>query len=184
VSGPTAGEAGVNTASASAASSCPNIDQVLLTSCGASTCHNGVDKAGALDLLSPGVGARLVGVQGLAGGLLVDPANPTQSVMVQRLAPTAAGRMPPAEPFDDGQRACFLSWIEGLIAAEEGPAATPTGAAALTAFDIFATAGGRDIAVDRTFPVNVTTGKVHIDFQPGAAQQPKVDAILIAPASH
>jgi hypothetical protein len=49
----------------------------------------------------------------------------------------------------------------------------------LTNFDIFATAGGQYIAVDKEFTVNVTNGALSIAFTPGAANNPKIDAIAV-----
>jgi len=40
-------------------------------------------------------------------------------------------------------------------------------------------AGGAHAAVDKSFPVNVTGGSVAIQFLPGAANNPKIDAIEI-----
>ena len=55
------------------------------------------------------------------------------------------------------------------------------GKTVLSAFDIFASAGGRNIAIDRTFEVAVTTGKLKIELVNGAANFAKVSALMIAP---
>ena len=60
---------------------------------------------------------------------------------------------------------------------------TINGAAVLTSFDIYATAGAMNAAVDKSFPVTVSNGAIQIDFTPGAVQSPKVDAIQIAAGS-
>jgi hypothetical protein len=51
--------------------------------------------------------------------------------------------------------------------------------AKLTAFDIFKTAGGANIATDQTFDIDVTSGTLTIRFDPAGADYPKVDAIEI-----
>jgi hypothetical protein len=50
-------------------------------------------------------------------------------------------------------------------------------------FDIYAAAGAMNTAVDESYPVTVSGGKLEIDFLQGSVQFPKVDAIAIAPAS-
>jgi uncharacterized protein YigE (DUF2233 family) len=56
-------------------------------------------------------------------------------------------------------------------------------AAALTNFDVFAQAGGALKAYDQSFPVTVTNGKINIQFVPGAADQPIVNAIEVQPSN-
>jgi hypothetical protein len=53
---------------------------------------------------------------------------------------------------------------------------TINGKPALTTFDIFAEAGGQNVAVDRSFPVAVSTGGVTMSFVPGVSV-PLVSAI-------
>jgi Malectin domain len=53
----------------------------------------------------------------------------------------------------------------------------------LSNFDIFAQAGGMNIAVDRTFPVTVTSGAISIQFSQGAADYPLVSALAIVQGS-
>lgn len=55
------------------------------------------------------------------------------------------------------------------------------GAAVLTNFDIFAQAGGIFAALDESFPITVTNGQITIQFTPGAANLPLVNAIEITP---
>jgi hypothetical protein len=280
---------------------------LLAQKCATAGCHSSTAPADGLDLSSPNVGARLVGVAAKSGGLLVDPSAPTQSVMFQRIQPTAAGRMPVSgDPLDDATIACFRTWISGLGQPAPTPSASPTptptpsptatptptpdagpsrptlrvaagattsytdksgavwaadtgfsagksdetsppaavsstddptlysgqrwgqdpvslmgvpfsysfdvpngsyqvtlkfaelftgitsaggrlfnvainGQAVLTNFDIFAEAGGRNVAIDRKFTAAVTNGKIQIDFTNTNANFAKVDAILIAP---
>ena len=289
---------------ADAAPACPDVPALLADKCATAGCHSASAKAANLDLGSPNVTARLVDVPSMTTGKLVDPAQPSASVLFQRIQPTAAGRMPvTGDPLDDSTIACVLAWIGGLAkaapagapassstspppsapAATDGgaPAPRPTirvaagatgaytdksgavwsadtgfsggktlvetvtvsgtddatlyggqrwgqdpntgagtpftyafdlpdgdyqvtlkfaevytgitaagqrlfdvsieGKAVLTSFDIFAAAGGRNIAVDKSFAVTVTGGKLRIDFTNGAANFAKIDAILVAP---
>jgi hypothetical protein len=53
------------------------------------------------------------------------------------------------------------------------------GAKVETNFDIYAAAGGRNTAIDRSYVTQATTGAVEIVFSTGAVQNPKVDAIAI-----
>jgi hypothetical protein len=52
-----------------------------------------------------------------------------------------------------------------------------------TSFDIYAAAGAMNTAVDESYPVTVSGGKLEIDFTQGSVQVPKIDAIQIAQAS-
>ncbi|MDB4965158.1 MAG: hypothetical protein JWN44_847 [Myxococcales bacterium] len=52
----------------------------------------------------------------------------------------------------------------------------------LTAFDIFAAAGGMNSAVVRSFPVTAPKGQIQISFDRGSAQNPKVNTLEILPA--
>jgi hypothetical protein len=54
------------------------------------------------------------------------------------------------------------------------------GALVLNAFDIFAAAGDKDVAIDKTFPVTVTNGQVQIVFTT-IKDNAKISAILIGP---
>jgi poly(3-hydroxybutyrate) depolymerase len=49
----------------------------------------------------------------------------------------------------------------------------------LTEFDIFAAAGGMNTATVQSFPVTVSDGKITITFDPGSAQNPKINNIEI-----
>ena len=52
-----------------------------------------------------------------------------------------------------------------------------------TSFDIYATAGAMNTAIDRSYPVDVSGGQIQIDFTQGSIQFPKVDAIQITQGS-
>lgn len=271
--------------------SCPDVPQTVLSSasCAASGCHAPPLAAASLDLASPGVAGRLVGVAAKSGGLLIDPAGVEQSVLYKRLLPDGSPRMPIGQPLDDATIACVRTWISslgttpgspgtgtdggvtpgmgtvvrvaagataaytdpaGLVWAADtgftggatnqfpavaiGKTTTPSlylgerygrpevpagfsyafpvakgkytvtlkfaenyftaeggrkfhvsinGAQVLTDFDIVAAAPGKDVAVDRPFPVDVASdGPITIAFAIGSASGPKISAIEIVPA--
>ena len=58
---------------------------------------------------------------------------------------------------------------------------TLNGATVLSNFDIYASAGGMNIAIDKTFPVTVANGQISLNFIVNV-QNPKVNAIQIVPA--
>ena len=98
---------------------CPDIPTSLfIPVCATAGCHNPTDKAGAqgLDLESPGLNGRLVGIHATGGaGLLIDPVQPGQSVLYTKLgfSPPYGVRMPfGKQPLDDATIACVLAWIE------------------------------------------------------------------------
>ena len=67
-----------------------------------------------LDLESPGVQSRLVGMCAQGGGLLIDPAEPSRSVLYEKLTPTPpfGARMPLGKaPLDPVTLACVLAWV-------------------------------------------------------------------------
>ncbi len=95
---------------------CPDIAQTLFpTDCATAQCHSTAVKQQGLDLQSPDVLARLVGVPATGGpGLLIDPSTPQASVIYAKLTatPPFGARMPFGEtPLDDGTVACVLQWI-------------------------------------------------------------------------
>src|ERR1700722_2816096 len=97
--------------------SCPDVpQQVFATVCSTSPgCHATAEKTMGLDLQSPNVASRLIGVMATGGaGLLIDPSNPAISVMYTKLTanPPFGARMPFGEtPLDDATIACVLQWI-------------------------------------------------------------------------
>jgi hypothetical protein len=60
---------------------------------------------------------------------------------------------------------------------------TINGTKVLSNFDVYAEAGGRGIAVDRTFPTTTTNGLITIQFSPGASNDPMVDAVEVESAT-
>lgn len=104
---------------------CPDVGQTVVQQvCAAGQCHSAAVKQGGLDSASPDVASRLVGVSAMGGpGLLVDPTNPQDSVLYQKLtaSPPYGARMPFGEtPLDPTTIACMLGWIDGLIAGDAG----------------------------------------------------------------
>jgi hypothetical protein len=285
------------------ATGCPDIPTKLATTCGQGGCHDPTTRAEALDLVSPDLAARLVGVPAVEGmGLLIDPATPSKSVVYTKLlaTPPFGARMPTGGSLDDATIQCVLDWITTAagsaspgadsgsspqpfdagvsgdaaaaadtgsvapfatfrlaagqtspvtdakgqtwaadsdfdggtatvqspsiaIAGTDSPAlyngqrygnpsfsyrlAVPDGTYTVTlkfaelyvtspgmrlfdiaingttvetSFDIYATAGAMNAAVDRSYPVTATGGHIQIDFTQGSIQFPKVDAIQIA----
>ena len=101
--------------------SCPDIAQaVFLPTCTDSSCHSAQNQAQGLDLQSPDLAARLVGVASTEGaGLLVDPSSPSSSVLYTKLnaGPAFGARMPlGATPLDSATTACVLAWITAIAA--------------------------------------------------------------------
>ena len=97
-----------------AATSCPDIPTLFAASCGSAGCHDAATKAEALDLASPGVAARLIGVPAVEGtGLLIAPSAPSQSVVYTKLlaAPPFGARMPTDAPLDAATIQCVLDWV-------------------------------------------------------------------------
>jgi hypothetical protein len=111
---------------------CPDVPSaVLAPKCGISGCHSAADKSQGLDLQSPNVASRLVGVCSRGGGYLVDPVHPEQSVLYEKITamPPFGVRMPFARPpLDDATIACVLAWASQQGDAGLGDAASCTGA--------------------------------------------------------
>jgi len=106
----TAGEAGA------ASSACGDVvTRIFVPSCGGTGCHGAVAAQQDLDLVSPGVASRVVGVVGTGcASTLADPANPEASLIYQKLSPTppCGAPMPLARPaLSDQDAACVLAWI-------------------------------------------------------------------------
>jgi hypothetical protein len=288
---------------AAPAPTCPDVPTLFAQTCGTAGCHDATTKAEALDLVSPGLTSRLVGVPSVEGvGLLIDPTTPSKSVLYTKLLPSPpfGARMPTGGKLDTSTTQCVLAWITsqasspasgdagmqqgadagatrdssagdtgavspfatirvaagqtsavtdgqgqswsadtgytgGTAALESTPVSiantnspalyngqrygnpsftygftVPNGTYTVTlkfaelyvtgagqrlfdivldgttvesAFDIYATAGAMNTAVDRSYPVTVSNGQITIAFNQGTIQFPKVDAIQIAQGS-
>ena len=75
--------------------------------------------AASLDLVSPGVEARLVGIPAMCTGLLIDPASVDDSVLIRKLEPTPScgARMPFGGMLSDAEIQCMREWAEMAAAA-------------------------------------------------------------------
>jgi hypothetical protein len=115
---------------------CPNLAQFFAATCTASSCHNASDEAQGLDLQSPDVASRLVGVMATEGpGLLVDPSSPGASILYLKLTapPPFGAQMPLGQaPLSPAMADCVLGWIEAGETDDPGAAAVD-GAAPLDA---------------------------------------------------
>ena len=100
---------------------CDAPQEIFLPTCTGTGCHNSQDKAQGLDLQSPNLAPRLIGVPATEGpGLLVDPTTPASSVLYAKVtaAPPFGARMPlGATPLSDQTIACVLAWITQAISA-------------------------------------------------------------------
>ena len=111
VAGTSPGAAGTSSNSA-----CGDVvARIFVPSCGGTGCHSAMAPQQDLDLVSPGVAARVVGVPAKAClQKLADPANPEQSLLYQKLAikPPCGAQMPLARPaLSSADAACVLEWI-------------------------------------------------------------------------
>jgi hypothetical protein len=102
---------------------------ILVPKCGSAGCHTATAPAGKLDLVSPGVAGRLLGVTsaGKPELLLIDPLNPDGSVLVRSLTPKPpfGVQQPPGAPLDPAAINCIRAWVRAVIAA--GPPAGDAG---------------------------------------------------------
>jgi len=91
------------------------IERIFVPSCGGTGCHGSTGAQQDLDLVSPGVRERVVGVTGTGcASTLADPANPEASLLYRKLLPTppCGSPMPLARPpLSDPDVACVLAWI-------------------------------------------------------------------------
>ncbi len=91
------------------------IDRVFAPSCGDTGCHGAVAPQQGLDLVSPGLTDRVLGVAGKACvSILADPTNPKGSLIYQKLLPSpdCGAQMPLARPpLSSEDTACVLAWI-------------------------------------------------------------------------
>lgn len=115
-------------------SNCPDIEADLFPArCGTAGCHDDVTAAAMLDLVSPGVASRTVGVAATPdcdGGVLVDPSNPAQSVMYTKLTPDFCGpaQMPvTGAKLTEEELQCVFDWIAGQMGSGGAATTTTTG---------------------------------------------------------
>jgi len=93
--------------------------QIIRPRCATAMCHERGMPAGRLDLESPNVGARLVGVASTcAGQLLVSPTSPGTSYLLQKLGTSSpcGARMPLGAPaLTPSEVACVRLWVDRLL---------------------------------------------------------------------
>ncbi len=115
VAGSTPAEAGRDAGTGPCADA---FERIIVPSCGDSGCHGTIATQQDLDLVSPGVAARVVGVPGTACPVtLADPQNPEASLIYQKLIapPPCGAQMPLARPaLSSDDVACVRAWIAGL----------------------------------------------------------------------
>jgi len=91
------------------------VTRIFVPSCGGTGCHDAVGPQQDLDLVSPGVAARVVGVAGVGcASILADPTSPEASLIYRKLSPTppCGSPMPLSRPpLSDEDEACVLAWI-------------------------------------------------------------------------
>ena len=92
------------------------VARIFVPSCGGTGCHGAVASQQGLDLVSPSVAARVVGVPGQVCAMtLADPVNPELSLIYQKLStePPCGAQMPLARPpLSSADTACVLAWIK------------------------------------------------------------------------
>lgn len=98
---------------------CGDVEATLLVPrCGTlAGCHTAESPAGDLDLTSPGIAARVVGVSASAacgGDDLADPASPETSILYLKVtdAPPCGSRMPlGSADLSEAEQGCLRDWI-------------------------------------------------------------------------
>jgi Malectin domain len=88
-------------------------------------------------------------------------------------------------PVTNGTYSVTLKFAETFMnkAGERVFNVTINGTTVLSAFDVFAAAGGEYIAVDKTFPVVVTTGSIVVGFPAATVNNSFVDSISVLPVT-
>ncbi len=125
---------GGGSSEAPAAISCPASTAemqatLLAVRCAGAGCHGKDSPALGLDLVSPGLEARLLGAPsiGCRGERLVLPGQPDQSELFRKVAaetPECGTRMPVGlSAFSDGEIDCLRRWIAAMPALPDGGAA-------------------------------------------------------------
>ncbi len=98
---------------------CDPVIVMFPLSCSTGACHSAQSQQGNLDLESPGLPNRLVNKQAHGGpGLLIDPNNPAQSVMLLKVSdnPPFQFQMPlGAAPLTPDEMACLTAWVDAAV---------------------------------------------------------------------
>jgi hypothetical protein len=115
-----------------------DVELIFSNRCGGSICHGGnsLDPAGGLDLTSPGLPQRLVGVAAREcdGFLRVDPHDPDRSFLLGKLIDPPAGcgdRMPLVGMLSPAEIACVRAYVHSIAGQrfDAGPPAPTDGGA-------------------------------------------------------
>jgi hypothetical protein len=99
---------------------CADVPTMFHSTCGTPGCHSAASHTQGLDLETPDVAARLVGVTAMGGGLLIDTSTPDKSVIYTKLtsSPPFGSQMPLGKPaLDATALACVHAWVS----AQTGP---------------------------------------------------------------
>jgi hypothetical protein len=115
-------ESTAGTAGTSGGDACGDVvARIFVPTCGGTGCHSASASQQGLDLVSPDVASRVVGVSAkVCLSTLADPQNPEASLMYQKLLPMpkCGAQMPLARPpLSSADTACVLAWI----AAQQAP---------------------------------------------------------------
>jgi hypothetical protein len=88
---------------------------LIQAKCGSAGCHGGPTTSTGLDLTSDNLADRVSGRHGAdscAEQLMIDKANPAQSVLYLRVTGTTCGvRMPIGGSLSESDQACVLEWL-------------------------------------------------------------------------
>jgi hypothetical protein len=91
------------------------VARIFVPTCGGTSCHGTDAPQQGLDLVSPGLASRVVGVAAKGCSvLLADPTNPEGSLIYQKLSPSppCGAPMPLARPpLSRADADCVLAWI-------------------------------------------------------------------------
>jgi hypothetical protein len=186
----TLGSCGEESASEGAAPSCPSDtagvqQQILTPRCGLSACHDSDEPAQGLDLISPGLEARVAGTVGACARPIVVPGDPDASYLLSkvRLATLSCGQRMPLDqaPLEPEAIECLEQWIAGLRvdSGTDGPPATTADAAGVPGLD--AAAGG-DAGAVVVSPCD--EGQVLCGTRCIAEIPPTLDAIFTSTLEH
>ncbi len=95
-------------------------EQLIRVKCATSVCHDATTPAGELDMISPGLESRLLGVDSTCPGeVLVDTMNPENSFLLEKVStemPSCGGsRMPLGSSLPPEEIACVRDWINLIV---------------------------------------------------------------------
>lgn len=108
---------------------CPpdvDVERMFTERCGGAICHGaGAEPAGGLDLESPGLAERMVGVpaEECSGWVRIDPDDPDASFLIAKLEgppPGCGERMPFVGHLTPNEITCVRDWIVSVSGGEGG----------------------------------------------------------------